>query len=122
MRSRARLDNICCSILASLLIRCRRWKRRLAAFSDAPGLLATKGSDLMLTRVTLIRHGETAWNVNGRWQGQAAVPLNDEGRRQAMLLAEHLRPRAAEFAAIYSSDSLRAQETAELIASRLDRT
>jgi 2,3-bisphosphoglycerate-dependent phosphoglycerate mutase len=75
----------------------------------------------MLTRVTLIRHGETAWNVNGRWQGQAAVPLNDEGRRQAMLLAEHLWPRAAEFAAIYSSDSIRAHETAELVASRLDK-
>src|SRR5258707_7809407 len=76
----------------------------------------------MLTRVTLIRHGETAWNVNGRWQGQAAVPLNDEGRRQAMLLAEHLLPRAAEFAAIYSSDSLRCRETAELVASRLDKS
>ena len=35
----------------------------------------------MPTRISLIRHGETAWNVNGRWQGHAAVPLNDEGLR-----------------------------------------
>jgi 2,3-bisphosphoglycerate-dependent phosphoglycerate mutase len=75
----------------------------------------------MLTRVSLIRHGETAWNVNGRWQGQAQVPLNDEGRRQAALLGEHLRPRAAEISAIYSSDSLRARETAQLIASPLGK-
>src|SRR5262245_59087925 len=75
----------------------------------------------MLTRVSLIRHGETAWNVNGRWQGQAPVPLNDEGRRQAALLGEHLRPQAAEIVAIYSSDSLRARETAELIAGPLGK-
>jgi 2,3-bisphosphoglycerate-dependent phosphoglycerate mutase len=75
----------------------------------------------MLTRVSLIRHGETAWNVDGRWQGQAPVPLNDEGRRQAALLGEHLRPQAAEIVAIYSSDSLRARETSELIAGRLGK-
>ncbi len=75
----------------------------------------------MLTRISLIRHGETAWNVNGRWQGQAPVPLNDEGRRQAALLGEHLRPQAAEIVAIYSSDSLRARETAELVGAPLGK-
>jgi broad specificity phosphatase PhoE len=75
----------------------------------------------MPTRITLIRHGESIWNTNKRWQGQAVVALSDEGRRQAALLAEHLCPLAAEIAAITSSDSLRARETAALIASRLNK-
>ena len=75
----------------------------------------------MPTRVTLIRHGESVWNTNGRWQGQAVVALSDEGRHQAVLLAEHLCPLAAEIAAITSSDALRARETAALIASRLNK-
>ena len=75
----------------------------------------------MPTRITLIRHGESLWNANSRWQGQAVVPLSDEGRRQALLLAEHLSPLAAEIAAITSSDLLRARETAALIASRLNK-
>jgi broad specificity phosphatase PhoE len=76
----------------------------------------------MPTRISMIRHGETAWNVNGRLQGHAAVPLNDEGRRQAALLAEHLYPKAAEITAIYSSDLSRTRETAEIIAARLGKT
>jgi broad specificity phosphatase PhoE len=75
----------------------------------------------MPTRITLIRHGQSLWNANSRWQGQAVVPLSDEGRRQALVLAEHLRPLAAEIAAITSSDLLRARDTAALIASRLDK-
>jgi broad specificity phosphatase PhoE len=75
----------------------------------------------MPTRITLIRHGESVWNADRRWQGQAVVALSDEGRHQAILLAEHLYPLAAEIAAITSSDALRARETAALIASRLDK-
>jgi broad specificity phosphatase PhoE len=75
----------------------------------------------MPTRITLIRHGESVWNTNRRWQGQAVVALSDEGRHQAVLLAEHLCPLAAEIAAITSSDALRARDTAALIASRLDK-
>ncbi|MCC7447602.1 MAG: histidine phosphatase family protein [Anaerolineae bacterium] len=75
----------------------------------------------MATRITLIRHGETAWNVNGRWQGHAAVPLNDQGRDQAARLGEKLRPIADEIAAIYASDSLRTRQTANIIAARINR-
>jgi broad specificity phosphatase PhoE len=76
----------------------------------------------MATHITLIRHGETAWNVTGRWQGHAFVPLNDEGRHQATRLAKHLLPVMDEITAIYSSDLVRASETAEIIAARLDKT
>ncbi len=74
------------------------------------------------THITLIRHGETAWNASDRWQGHAHVPLNDEGQRQAALLGDHLVPIADEITTIYSSDLLRARQTAEIIAARITKT
>lgn len=66
----------------------------------------------MPTTVYLIRHGETDWNLNGRWQGHADVPLNDVGARQARLLARRLAAENTRFDAIYSSDLARAYQTA----------
>jgi broad specificity phosphatase PhoE len=43
-----------------------------------------------VTRLVLIRHGETDWNVEGRYQGQADPPLNARGRDQAQRLAREL--------------------------------
>ncbi len=68
-----------------------------------------------MTRFILIRHGETDWNIEGRWQGQADVPLNERGREQAVQTAHALDD--IKFAAIYSSDLSRARETAEALAS-----
>jgi broad specificity phosphatase PhoE len=67
-----------------------------------------------LTRLYLIRHGETDWNRQGRWQGQADVPLNDRGREQARQVAEKLAE--VSFDAIYTSDLIRASEVARIIA------
>jgi broad specificity phosphatase PhoE len=63
-------------------------------------------------RVVLVRHGVTAWNLEGRWQGWTDVPLSDVGRAQA----ERLRSRfaARTFDAVYSSDLSRASDTARL--------
>lgn len=73
------------------------------------------------TRATLIRHGETAWNVENRWQGHANVGLNATGLRQAACVAEYLRDQPGDhpISAIYSSDLSRAQETAQAIADQL---
>ena len=68
----------------------------------------------MTTRLILVRHGETDWNLEGRYQGQADLPLNERGREQAKLLAERLRGERIE--AIYASDLSRAFETAKIIA------
>ncbi len=66
-----------------------------------------------MTCLILIRHGETDWNVEGRYQGQSDVPLNNHGRRQAIELAAELRERKP--SAIYCSDLKRAGESAEIL-------
>jgi probable phosphoglycerate mutase len=68
----------------------------------------------MITRICLIRHGETPWNVTRRIQGQTDIPLNENGRSQAMAMA--LKAAPYRFSAIYSSDLCRALETAKLLA------
>lgn len=67
-----------------------------------------------VTRLFVIRHGETAWNLETRIQGHIDIPLNDKGRWQAERLALALQDEGIE--AIYSSDLLRAQHTAQAIA------
>jgi len=68
-----------------------------------------------MTRFCLIRHGQTNWNIEGRYQGQSDAPLNETGRAQARDLGEKIQNNS--FSAIYSSDLSRARETAEIIAS-----
>jgi alpha-ribazole phosphatase len=63
-----------------------------------------------MTRLILIRHGETEWNVEGRWQGHADVPLNARGRAQAEEVAQSLARTKVD--AIYVSDLKRTMETA----------
>jgi probable phosphoglycerate mutase len=72
----------------------------------------------MTTTILLARHGETDWNSERRWQGQADTSLNDTGRRQARELAATL---AADppWALLYSSDLSRASETGQIIATVL---
>jgi 2,3-bisphosphoglycerate-dependent phosphoglycerate mutase len=63
------------------------------------------------TNVCLIRHGETDWNVELRMQGHTDIPLNVNGLAQAEAVANALRGRR--FDRLYSSDLLRALQTAE---------
>ena len=70
------------------------------------------------TRICVIRHGETDWNVEKRIQGHTDVPLNEVGRAQALAMAFNAAHQR--FAAIYSSDLLRAVETAQVLAQRED--
>jgi broad specificity phosphatase PhoE len=71
-----------------------------------------------MKRILLIRHGQTDWNLEGRWQGHLDVPLNDAGLEQARRLADHLRGRP--ITAVYSSDLVRARVTAAQIAGVFD--
>ncbi len=65
----------------------------------------------------LVRHGITAWNKEGRAQGQTDIPLDDEGIMQARALAQRLS--GEEWDVIYASDLIRAKQTAEIIAERV---
>lgn len=69
------------------------------------------------TRVFLLRHGETAWNVERRIQGQLDVDLNEQGRWQARQLGRALQDEG--LAAVYSSDLQRCLETARPLAQLL---
>lgn len=73
----------------------------------------------MSTRITLLRHGQTPWNQDGRWQGHAVVPLNENGRSQAHIAGQYLANVQFDVDVIYSSDLPRASETAQIIASYL---
>jgi len=66
------------------------------------------------TRILAIRHGETAWNVDTRIQGQLDIGLNDTGRAQAQWLARSLAEREP-LQAIYASDLARAWHTAQAV-------
>lgn len=65
-------------------------------------------------RIYLARHGETDWNVAHRLQGWTDRPLTDNGKRQAMDLAESLK--GVRLDAIYSSTLSRSRDTAEVVA------
>jgi broad specificity phosphatase PhoE len=66
-----------------------------------------------------LRHGETAWNTEGRMCGSTDVPLSDVGRRQAQVLAVRMKPILVD--ALYSSPLQRALETARLIGEAVGR-
>jgi broad specificity phosphatase PhoE len=69
----------------------------------------------LLTRVLLVRHGQSDWNLSGRWQGQADPPLTDLGHAQARAAAQNV----GQVDVIWSSDLQRAADTAAIIAEEL---
>lgn len=66
------------------------------------------------TQLVVLRHGETAWNAERRFQGHADTPLNERGRRQATAAGRLLE--RFDFDDVYSSPLQRALDTARLVA------
>jgi probable phosphoglycerate mutase len=71
----------------------------------------------MAARLCLVRHGETAWNAEGRVQGQLDIPLSESGLAQARCIAAALPE--GRFCALYTSDLQRVRQTAEPVALKL---
>tara|TARA_B100000963_G_scaffold211843_1_gene184595 strand:+ start:7899 stop:8537 length:639 start_codon:yes stop_codon:yes gene_type:complete len=65
------------------------------------------------TKVILIRHGETEWNLSGRWQGHADSALSERGVSQAVALGERMKKESIDH--FYTSDLARAQHTSRLV-------
>jgi len=70
----------------------------------------------LMTKIVLVRHGETFWNLESRIQGHLDSPLTEKGITQAEALAQHLKSQS--FATLYSSDLGRAYETARRISEK----
>lgn len=71
----------------------------------------------MRTTIHLVRHGETDWNRERRFQGHADIPLNEAGLEQARELAAGFD--GERFSAVYTSPLRRAAQTAEVLGARL---
>ena len=67
------------------------------------------------TKVILIRHGETEWNLSGRWQGHADSALSERGVSQAVALGERMKKESIDH--FYTSDLERAQHSILLLIS-----
>jgi broad specificity phosphatase PhoE len=69
------------------------------------------------TRLLLVRHGQTAWNAEGLWQGHQGPGLTDEGRAQADRLGRAIRAEANDaWTKVIASDLARAHQTASTVA------
>ncbi|MEM9564883.1 MAG: histidine phosphatase family protein [Actinomycetota bacterium] len=73
---------------------------------------ATSGAT---TELLVIRHGQSTWNQEKRWQGQADPPLSDHGRQQAFIAAQSV----GQVDVIVSSPQARAAQTAGIIAEQI---
>jgi len=70
-------------------------------------------------RLLIVRHGESEWNREGRWQGWEDIALTPAGEAQARARAASLQGAGLRFAAVHTSDLARAARTAELLAEAL---
>ncbi|KAJ8648110.1 hypothetical protein MRB53_001133 [Persea americana] len=86
---------------------------------DSNGNAGSNPVPANFAEIIVVRHGETTWNASGKIQGHLDVELNEVGRQQAAAVADRLS-KEFKISAIYSSDLMRALETAQIIAKSCD--
>lgn len=72
-----------------------------------------------MARLLLLRHGQSTWNAESRWQGWADAPLSDAGLAQAGAMGSRLRAADERFTQVVSSDLARSADTARVVADAL---
>ncbi|NMB45600.1 MAG: histidine phosphatase family protein [Firmicutes bacterium] len=72
-----------------------------------------------MAKIFLVRHGETQWNEEKRYQGHFDIPLNHRGRQQAERVAAELANIGASAGFLVSSDLARARDTAAVVGKQL---
>ena len=84
--------------------------------NDKSSITSMRSADVNVATILLVRHGQTEWNVQGRYQGQMDSPLTELGRQEARALGERLRKSGDRIDSIWSSDLPRARNTAQEVA------
>ncbi len=107
-----RLENASFSIL-NISKHDNSFKTQIECLNQTSHLNKNIPSQLGDSRIFLIRHGETNWNKEGRFQGQIDIPLNENGKDQARRTFEYLRN--ISFNRAFSSSMHRPYETAQII-------
>ncbi len=107
-----RLENASFSIL-NISSHQNTFKTQIECLNQTSHLNKNIPSQIGNSRIFLIRHGETNWNKEGRFQGQIDIPLNDTGKDQAQKTFEYLRN--ISFNKAFSSSMNRPYETAQII-------
>ena len=107
-----RLENASFSILNITKIY-NSFKTQIECLNQTSHLNKNITSQIGDSRIFLIRHGETNWNKEGRFQGQIDIPLNENGKNQARKTFEYLRN--ISFNKAFSSSMHRPYETAQII-------
>ena len=107
-----RLENASFSIL-NISSHNESFKTQIECLNQTSHLDKKVPSQIGDSRIFLIRHGETNWNKEGRFQGQIDIPLNENGKDQARKTSEYLRN--ITFNKAFSSSMNRPFETAKII-------
>ena len=109
---KVKLDNASISII-NIQIAQDSVKTQIECLNQTSHLGKTIPSKIGKSRIIIVRHGETNWNKEGRFQGQIDVPLNENGKMQAKQASEFLK--GINFNKAYSSSMIRPLETAKII-------
>ena len=107
-----RLENASFSIL-NISKNVSSFKTQIECLNQTSHLNKNIPNQIGDSRIFLIRHGETNWNKEGRFQGQIDIPLNDNGKDQARKTSDFLKNTA--FTKAFSSSMHRPYETAQII-------
>ena len=107
-----KLDNASISIL-NILKKSNSYETQVECLNQTSHLNKKIPDQIGDSRIFLVRHGETNWNKEGRFQGQINIPLNNNGKNQAKKASEYLNE--INFNKAFSSSMDRPYETAQII-------